>query len=76
MRERAAFRFITTGTLLGITLVSAGALGTAHAEASITISGGSLPSTGTHHMVIIGGFAVLLSAIGAGLSTLAHRPVR
>jgi hypothetical protein len=39
-------------------------------------STGSLPSTGTDDIVVIVGFAVLLAAIGAGLSTLARRPVR
>lgn len=192
MRERAAFRFIVAGTLLGITLVSAGATGTASAESPISITitvvdgdggavdpsievnpggpegalpcvggagtwtcdgtvagtydvgsyfgplsgvtfdaacnavdgtpldpaalaldpqgvatvncvvtysaaasawpgdeqvaseapvpagdgGGSLPATGTQRILIIGGFAMLLSAIGAALSTLARRPVR
>lgn len=39
-------------------------------------TGGALPSTGTRDIIMIGGFAVLLSAIGAALSTLARRPVR
>ena len=74
MRKRAAFRNIVTGALLGITLSVGGIAGSAGAASQT--SGGALSSSGTHDALIIGGFAVLLSAIGAGLSTLARRPVR
>ncbi len=74
MRKRAAFRNIVAGTLLGITLFVGGIAGTAVAASDA--GGGGLSSTGPHDVLIIGGFAVVLSAIGAGLSTLARRPVR
>ena len=87
MGKRAAFGFILTGTLLCITLVTFGVAGISNAdapkEATNTVANGAGGAVGhsvigmpVGQLVLVIGFAVLLSIAGAGLGSLARRPVR
>lgn len=87
MGKRAAFGFIVTGTLLCITLVVFGVAGISNAdapkEATNTVVNGAGGAVGhtvagmaSGQLILVIGFAVLLSIVGAGLGSLARRPVR
>lgn len=87
MGKRAAFGFILTGTLLCITLVTFGVAGISNADAPkgstntvVNGAGGTVGHTVAGmplgQLVLVAGFALLLSVLGAGLGTLARRPVR
>jgi hypothetical protein len=87
MGKRAAFRVILTGTLLCITLVTFGVTGVSNADAPkdatntvVNGAGGAVGHTvagmAGNQLIMVIGFAVLLSVVGAGLGSLARRPVR